>query len=109
MSCDKLPWSKGHLVQEASISVNGTAVEFSRPIHWPDRNGPIIGTEFGKGQITPAGEAYVDAAWGSSRNSYTVRYQGTITSTGGVLKGKQNWTNEGRKFVRPCELVLHRK
>lgn len=109
MSCEKLPWTKGVLYQEAAMSVSGTMVQFARPIHWPDRNGPVIGTELGKGEINAAGDAYVDAAWGSSTNSYTVRYQGKITGTGGLLRGVQNWTREGRTHVRSCELVLRRK
>lgn len=109
MSCEKLPWTKGVLYQEAAINVSGTALRFTRDIHWPDRNGPVIGIEVGKGEITAAGVAFVDAAWGSATNSYTVRYEGNITASGGTMKGVQNWTREGRKFARACELVLRRK
>lgn len=109
MSCERLPWTKGTLFQEASLRVTGPQVEFSRPIHWPDRNGPLVGTEFGKGQVGPDGEAVVEAGWGSLQNSYVARYTGKISKEGGTLKGNQDWTREGRKYVRACELALRRK
>ncbi len=69
----------------------------------------MIGIEVGKGEVSAAGDAFVDAAWGSANNSYTVRYEGKITAAGGTMKGVQNWTREGRNYARSCELVLRRK
>ncbi len=39
MSCEKLPWTKGVLYQEAAINVTGTMLRFTRDIHWPDGRG----------------------------------------------------------------------
>ncbi|MDX2201500.1 MAG: adenylate/guanylate cyclase domain-containing protein [Hyphomicrobiaceae bacterium] len=109
MLCEKLPWTKAPLHQEITAQVKGSLVEFLRPIHWPDRNSPVIGTELGRGQVTSSGDAYIDASWASSRNSFKVRYEGKLTSQGGSLRGRQDWLHDGRKYVRDCELIFRRR
>ncbi len=109
MACEKLPWAKGTLYQEFALHVKGDIVQFTRPIHWPDRNGPVVGNEIGNGRVKSDGEVFIDSSWGSSRNSFKVRYTGTMSQEGGKLRGAQDWVRDGRKYLRLCELTLRRK
>ena len=89
MVCEKLPWTGGTLSQdEASVRVEAGKVSFSRLIRYPTRQSPVIGEESGKGTLASGGRLVIESGWsGSTRRSYTARYEGSMTTQGGTLRG----------------------
>jgi hypothetical protein len=107
VSCEKLSWTSGDLYQkDAKLSVKSGRAEFSRPIHWPTVTDPVIGVEIGNGMVGSNGHLVVDAGWTSPRRRYRARYEGDVTTRGGVLTGGQDWISDGKSYRRNCILEL---
>lgn len=107
MECGRLPFARQTLTIQATLTVTGPTVAFSRVVTHSETGGSI-GTESGRGRIDAAGRVTIRSSWRARRDSLTGTYSGQLTAAGGTLRGRQTVMYEGRGYPRSCLITLRR-
>lgn len=104
--CEKQPAAADILHVSADLAIRGDQVQFGRPA-FNLRGTRVVGSELGSGSVDHQGIVKITSSWSFRGINIRGAYEGTLTSSGGVLSGTQNWRGpDGASRSRSCQIAF---
>jgi hypothetical protein len=105
MVCERAAAAVDILRVPMDVAIRGDNVQFARPL-FNLQGTRVLGSELGNGSIDQSGNVHATSIWRFRGIVAHGDYSGTLTPSGGTLRGTQTWHTAAGPGSRMCYVAL---